>query len=307
MPALPADHRGVDPERGRDKGLAWRLRQPVVPAAKAGLRAYGMATAGRRMLPDFLVIGAKRGGSTSLFRNLLRTPGVVPLFPPAADLKGTYYFDVEFARGERWYRSHFPTSRRPDERVGEASPYYLSHPHAADRAAGLVPDARIVAVLRDPVARAHSHWQERVRQGIEHLPTFAAAVEAEEARLAGEVERMLEDPTYVSWNHLNFGYLAQSDYATGLRRWLDRFPTEQVLVLRSEDLYADDAGVLAQVRAFLGLDADRPTETKQWNRTGTNDLDPGLARELEARLAPSVRELTELLGWPADVWSAAHV
>lgn len=291
------DHRGVDPERGRGRGLAWHLRQPLVPVAKAGLRAYGTATAGRRVLPDFLVIGAKRGGSTSLYRNLVRTPGVLPLFPRAADLKGTYYFDVEHARGERWYRSHFPAGRRPEERVGEASPYYLSHPHAAGRAAQLVPDARIVAVLREPVARAHSHYQERVRQGIETLPTFAAAVEAEPARLAGEVERMLEDPTYVSWNHLNFGYLAQSDYATGLRRWLQAFPPEQVLVLRSEDLYADDAAVLARVRTFLGLDAERPAETREWNRTGSSDLDPGLARELADRLAPSMAELEAMLGW----------
>jgi hypothetical protein len=300
--ALPTDHRGVDPERGAGKGLAWKVRQPIVPVVKAGLRAYGVATAGGRALPDFLVIGAKRGGSTSLYRNLVRTPGLLPLFPRAADVKGTYYFDVEFARGERWYRSHFPTSRRPGELVGEASPYYLSHPHAAARAADLVPGARIVAVLRDPVARAHSHYQERHRQGIETLPTFAEAVEAEDARLAGEVEHMLDDPTYVSWNHLNFGYVAQSDYATGLRRWLDRYPADQLLVLPSEDLYADDAGVLAHVRGFLGLEAERPAETKQWNRTGSSDLDPGLARELQARLAPSVRELQVLLGWSEDPW-----
>ena len=296
------DHRGVDPERGQGKGLAWRLRQPVVPALKAGLRAYGLATAGSRVLPDFLVIGAKRGGSTSLYRNLVRTPGVLPLFPQAADIKGTYFFDVEYSRGERWYRSHFPTTRGADQRVGEASPYYLSHPHAATRAAGLVPGAKVVAVLRDPVARAHSHYQERARQGIETLLTFAAAVDAEADRLAGEVERMLEDPTYVSWNHLNFGYLAQSDYAAGLGRWLAAFPADQVLVLRSEDLYADDAAVLAQVRGFLGLESERPAETRQWNRTGSSDLDPGLARELTDRLAPSVAALSELLGWPADPW-----
>jgi len=309
--ALPADHRGNDPERGADAGLAWRLRRPLVPAAKRALRRYGMATAGGRVRPDFLVIGAKRGGSTSLYRNLVRTPGVLPLFPRQADVKGTYYFDVEFERGERWYRSHFPSTAIRDQAavlgpvaVGEASPYYLSHPRAADRAAGLVPDARIVAVLREPVARAHSHYQERVRQGIETLPTFAAAVEAEEERLAGEVERMLDDPGYVSWNHLNFGYLAQSDYAAGLGRWLATYPAAQVLVLRSEDFYADDAGVLAQVRGFLGLEAGPPADTRQWNRTGTSDLDPGLARDLAQRLAPSVDALVGLLDWPADPWAA---
>lgn len=310
MAPLPADHRGTDPERGADAGLAWRLRQPLVPTGKWALRRYGMATAGGRGLPDFLVIGAKRGGSTSLYRNLVRTPGVLPLFPRQADVKGTYYFDVEYDRGPRWYRSHFPSTAICDQAavrgpvaVGEASPYYLSHPRAADRAAALVPGARIVAVLREPVARAHSHYQERVRQGIETLPTFAEAVEAEAGRLAGEVERMLDDSGYVSWNHLNFGYLAQSDYAAGLRRWLAAYPADQVLVLRSEDFYADDAAVLAQVRGFLGLEATPPDETRQWNRTGTSDLDPGLARELAERLASSVSALAALLGWPADPWA----
>lgn len=310
MAHLAADHRGTDPERGADAGLGWRLRQPLVPAAKWALRRYGMATAGGRGLPDFLVIGAKRGGSTSLYRNLVRTPGVLPLFPRQANVKGTYYFDVEFDRGERWYKSHFPSTAIRDQAavrgpvaVGEASPYYLSHPRSAGRAAGLVPQARIVAVLREPVARAHSHYQERVRQGIETLPTFADAVDAEAGRLADEEERMLEDPGYVSWNHLNFGYLAQSDYAASLSRWLAVYPADRVLVLRSEDFYADDAAVLARVRGFLGLEAAPPTETRQWNRTGTSDLDPGLARELGERLAPSVSALAGLLGWPDDAWS----
>ena len=95
MAGLDRDHRGTDPDQAEGKGLAWRLRRPVVPVAKAGLRAYGMATARGRVLPDFLVIGAKRGGSTSLYRNLVRTPGVLPLFPRRAQVKGTYFFDVE--------------------------------------------------------------------------------------------------------------------------------------------------------------------------------------------------------------------
>jgi hypothetical protein len=120
--------RGTDPDRGVGRGLAWHLRQPLVPAAKWALRRYGAATAHRRPLPDFLVIGAKRGGSTSLFRNLVTTPGVLPLFPRREDLKGTYYFDVFHDRGEAWYRSHFPTTgaRRRAGRplaVGEATPY----------------------------------------------------------------------------------------------------------------------------------------------------------------------------------------
>jgi hypothetical protein len=296
-----ADFRGESAERREGRSLAWRLRQPVVPAAKWALRRYGMATAGTRVLPDFLVVGAKRGGSTSLYKNLARTPGVLPLFPVREQVKGTYYFDVEFGRGERWYRSHFPTAA---ERVagtvaGEASPYYLSHPWAAARAAELVPEARIVALLRDPVERAHSHYKERVKQGIETLPTFEAAIEAEDGRLAGEVERMRADPGYVSWNHLNFGYLAQSDYATGLRRWLDAFPTEQVLVLASEEFYAAEGETIDRVRAHLGLPPVGLGRAEHFNDTGSSSVAPALEHDLRARLAPGIAELATLTGLQA--------
>jgi hypothetical protein len=180
--------------------------------------------------------------------------------------------------------------------VGEASPYYLSHPWAAARAAALLPEARIVVLLRDPVARAYSHYQERVKQGIETSPTFEAALEAEPHRLAGEVDRMLDDPAYVSWAHLNFGYRSQSDYLPSLRRWWDHFPREQVLVLRSEDFYADEAGALDQVRRFLGLEPVPPSPTRHYNRSAGPELDPSLERALWAELGPGVEELEAALG-----------
>lgn len=302
------DFRGRSAERHEGRSLAWRLRQPVVPAAKWALRRYGVATAGSRVLPDFLVIGAKRGGSTSLYRNLARTPGVLPLFPVREQVKGTYYFDVEFGRGERWYRSHFPTAaQRVDGTVaGEASPYYLSHPWAPARAGALVPDARVVALLRDPVERAHSHYKERVKQGIETRPTFEAALEAEDARLAGEVERMLDDPGYVSWNHLNFGYLAQSDYVTGVRRWLEHFPRERVLVLPSEDFYAAEGETIDRVRAHLGLPPVGLGTAEHFNDTGSSSVDPALEADLRSRFAPGIAELVSLTRLTAP-WTAAPV
>lgn len=309
--ATAVEYRGDLSARGHDRSWAWRARQPLVPALKAGLRAWATATASRRALPHFLLIGAKRGGSTSLYRNLVATPGVAPLFPRAAQIKGTYYFDVEYRRGPRWYRSHFPTSRslarHPDEDgspaiTGEASPYYLSHPHAAARAAATVPDALIIVALRDPVRRAYSHFVERTRQGIETVPTFAEAIAAEPFRLAGERDRMQEDAGYVSGAHLNFGYLAQSEYDRGLERWLDAYPRQQVLILRSEDFYADERATLRSVRRFLGLSAVEPGEPRHYNDTGIDDLDPDLEAELRDRLRPSVDRLEQLVDrsfdWP---------
>ena len=185
------------------------LRPRSRAKARAAIRTFGQLTAGLRALPDYLIIGTKRGGTTSLARWLLEHPEVRPLFPARETRKGTYYFDVNYGRGQDWYQSHFPTriSHRLAERrhgrsllLGEATPYYLYHPHAPLRARQLVPGAKIIALLRHPVDRTHGHWAERSRQGVEPL-TFEAALEAEPGRLAGEEERMLADPSYVSFVH----------------------------------------------------------------------------------------------------------
>ena len=173
-------------------------------------RAAGTSTATWRPLPDFLIIGAKRGGTTSLYFDLLEHPGIVPLFPPPVPglkpdaTKGVHYFDSHATRSETWYRSYFPTrlNRARHARrlgyepiTGEASPYYLFHPAAVDRAAALVPHVPIIAQLRDPVVRTYSHWKERRRQDAESLD-FLSALYVEPERLAGEREKLLADPTY---------------------------------------------------------------------------------------------------------------
>lgn len=192
-----------------------RSSNPLVSLGREVIRTYGRATADLRLDPDFLIIGAKRGGSTSFYYDLLRHSHVCPLFPRPDHLpkgeptKGIHFFDQNFDRGERWYRAHLPSRfarQRLAARVGppvitgEASPYYLFHPAAAERAAALVPNVKIIAVLRDPVMRTFSHWKERRRSNREDLD-FAAALAAEDARL-GDVERRLAaDPAAYSYAH----------------------------------------------------------------------------------------------------------
>ena len=253
-----------------------------------------------------MLIGAKRGGSTTLARSLTATPGVASLFPSREALKGTYFFDVNFDRGEAWYRSHFPTETSLGSRlVGDASPYYLSHPHAAERARALVPDARIICVLRDPVDRAFSHYRERVKQGVETLATFEEALAAEPDRLAGELDRMIQDPNYVSWNHLNFGYVAQSMYGESVARWVQHWPSEQLLFVRSEDMYANPDRVLQQALVFLGLQGSNPATQ---NNSHQNQLPPAdVASETRRRLwnqfHSDVERLAALLDEPTW-WTA---
>ena len=92
--------------------------------------------------------------------------------------------------------------------TGEATPYYLFHPHAAGRLAELIPHAKLIVLLRDPVTRALSHYQHNLAMRCESL-SFEEAIQAEPERLAGELEKMMNDPAYYSYNHQQYSYLAR--------------------------------------------------------------------------------------------------
>ena len=273
-------------------------------AANGALRSAAVATSRLRPLPEFLIIGAKRGGTTTLFRTLERHPDVASLVPAFARIKSPHYFDLNYERGDAWYRSHFALRR--GRLRGESNPYLLFHPLGPDRVVGIVPDAKLIALLRDPVERAFSHYWDRVKIGIETL-TFADAVAAEAARLAGQRERLEASPDrgVVSEAHEHYSYLARGLYAEQLRRWLAHFPAERLLVLRSEDLYPAPNATYDRVTAFLGLSQFDPGAfEKHHGHADRPRIDPGLRRELAATFAGPNQELAELLGtplwWDAD-------
>lgn len=283
-------------------------------ALKRSVRTAGVVTSSHRPPADFLIIGAKRGGTTSFYYDLTAHPAVLNLYPPPLPYlktdatKGTHFFDSNFHRGVSWYRSYFPlasTRARVSRRegvpaiAGEASPFYLFHPAAAARAHSTVPHARIVALLRDPVMRTYSHWKERRRAKAEELP-FVQALDAEPARLAGERERLLSDPHYLSYPWEQQSYFTQSLYAAALRPWLEAFGRGQVFVATSEDYYAEPDRVLGEVQSFLGLPRTATSRKTVRNAAEGEPLPLDVKRELQARFAEPNRELADLLdrGFP---------
>jgi hypothetical protein len=262
-------------------------------------------------LPGFVVIGAQRGGTTTLFHSLLRHPMIGS---PAR--KEVHYFDSAYARGEVWYRSFFPNGRRMERNgqrlTGEATPSYLFHPLAADRAADSLPEARFVALLRDPVARAWSHHAHQVALGYETLP-FEAAIEAEVERLAGEEDRIRSDPSFQATRFRRASYLARGDYAPQLERWFSAVGKDRVLVLVSEEFFAGPVASFRAVEGFL--------ELPHWEDVGpiTARYAPGLATDemsdetrerLRSSFAPKIRRTEELLGrelpWPRPTATTAE-
>jgi Sulfotransferase domain len=198
-----------------------------------------------RPLPDFLILGAQKAGTTALYAYLRWHPQIT-----GPSWKEVSYFDRHYGRGRRWYRGHFP-ARSGERLVGEASPGYLFHPLAPERVAETVPGAKLIALLRDPVDRALSHYHHEVALGREPL-SFEDALDAEPERTRGEEEHLVREPGYWSapwWDHT---YLARGRYAEQLERWLAVFRREQLLVLASEELAADPGRTYARVLEFLG-------------------------------------------------------
>lgn len=269
-----------------------------------------------RMLPDFIVVGAAKSGTTSLYADLGNHPYVVPCVTSDALFLGTkevHYFDYNFDRGRDWYRSHFPLERdraafaaehgRPFL-TGEASPSYISHLWAPERIRQALPAVRLIAVLRDPVERAYSHFAMSRREGVEPLESFEDAVAAEEQRLAPELERMRRDPGYNSWEFGCWSYLTRSRYAEQLERWLALFPREQLLVLKAEDLFARPAETLRRTFDFLGLPQREATEGSRLHTAEYAPLPPETRRSLQEYFRPHNERLYELIG--ADfAWESA--
>lgn len=280
--------------------------------AKRVVRLGAMVAANRRTSPTFLIIGSKRGGTTTLYRQLERHPAHLPLVPSAARMpmrenaKGVHYFDTGHDHSQRWYRSHFPltsTCRRHAARhgaafTGEASPYYLFHPGAAERAAAVVPHALIIAALRDPVERTISHWAEQRRNGIESLDLREA--------LAREDERVGDDGVLLathrlerSFAHEHQSYAAQSEYEVGLERWLAHYERDRILLFYSEELYTDPTGTLAAVTQFLGVEPTPATDAIRRNAAPRPaEIDDDIRERLVARFQATAARITAVVGRP---------
>src|SRR2546423_13513556 len=115
-----------------------------------------------RIIPDFLIIGGQKCGTTSLYYYLIEHPNIAP-----AVRKQMHFFDNRFKKGFGWYKSNFPTIfskwyktflHKQKFVSGEATPYYLFHPLAASRVHQFLPDVKLIVLLRNPVNRAYSHY-----------------------------------------------------------------------------------------------------------------------------------------------------
>lgn len=232
---------------------------------------YRILTSSFRLLPNFIIIGAQRCGTTGFYAKLTSHPNVA-----SATKKEIHFFDLNYHKGLNWYRAHFPffLGKRRGKMIGrymgrymitgEASPYYIFHPQAPLRIAEILPDVRIIILLRNPVERAYSHYQKSVRKGVETL-SFEIAIEKEAERLCGEEKKVLEDDTFRNFNHQKFSYLSRGIYIDQISVWMPLFPKEHILILKSEDYYTNPKSVLKRTFNFLNLPPAKLGEQRKAN------------------------------------------
>jgi hypothetical protein len=248
---------------------------------------------GHGALPNALILGAAKAGTTSLFEWLSQHPEVAP-----SRIKEVRFFDLNFERGRGWYAAQF--SPGPRHRIVlEASPGYLWNQSAPGRVRALLGSPRLIVLLREPVDRAYSHHAMKVREGWETL-SFPAAIEAEPGRLDALAARAAAGGLAALEPHERFAYASESLYAEQIERWLAAFPRRNFLFVRAEDLFRDPKGELARILGFLELSPFDFPDLDARNVGAYSPIDPHLREALERSFAASNRRLSELTGieWP---------
>lgn len=287
----------------RVRSIRALLRRRSTPYLVQALRPFRQPG----VLPDFLIIGAMKSGTTTLFASLCQHPGVLP-----ARVKEVQFFSINknYNRGERFYRAYFPTEQalsvasaalgyRP--LTGEATPT-MSLQAYAERAALLLPQARLIVTLRNPVDRAFSHYRHMCRNAIPERRSFETALRSELALIERGVRITEKTPRHERRALHKFGYLNRGYYAEQLIHWLCHYPREQLLILNFDEWKRDPTSAAGRVAAFLGLPR-HDFEPVSLNEGGYREpMSPATHAWLTEHYRPHNRRLFDLLGedwgWP---------
>lgn len=244
-----------------------------------------------RTLPDYLLIGAQKAGTMFVQAMLMQHPAIV------AGQRELHFFDRSYDRGTAWYSSQFPTIEGRERMVrqqgefatGERTPSYLFDPLVPKRVAALLPEIRLLVMLRDPVARALSHYQHNRRRGSEHL-SFEDAVACELDQREGRGLR-----------HPHRSYLARGLYAAQLERWFAHFDRQQLHLTVSERLFADPAPAVREIQQFIGVAAVEPDDLTPRHQFSYPPMSAALTRDLRDFFSADAEQLMRLLpdfgGW----------
>lgn len=236
-----------------------------------------------RPLPNLLVVGAQRCGTSSLFKYLGAHPKC-----NASARKEIRYFTEFYEQGSVWYRAHFPLSQPMRNKASkvffEATPDYLLDPRVPARAVELLDEFRVIVLVRDPVDRAYSHYWHNRRLGTERL-SFEDALAQEPSRIGSYLQKgqyLADLPTPKSF--LRFSYVERGRYATQLERWLQLIEPTRLLVMKSEQLFKNTDQAYQEILQFLSLPEWRPESYRNFSYISEKPTHPPMNPDTRSRL-----------------------
>ncbi len=258
---------------------------------------YKQRTGANRVFPDFIIIGAQKSGTTSLYSYLSQHPQLVPSIN-----KEVHFFDGglnpnvdTFDKGEAWYRAHFPLNRNMsnNKKAFESSPLYIFNPFAPQRISKLIPEVKLIAILRNPVERTISHYFHEKRNDRESLPIMEA-LQSEEERM----RPVFNEQDYKNNIFIHHSYKNRGLYHKQIKRYLNYFPMSNILVINSETLFTQPHDTLRRVYQFVGVDSEFIINNLTPRNVGSNRnaIDPNVYEYLEEYFRSHNQELYKLIG-----------
>lgn len=241
--------------------------------------------------PDFLIIGAQKSGTTSLFNYLNQHPGVI-----IPDVKEVHFFDLNFDKGMNWYYEYFNSHVSAEILMGEATPYYLFHPCVPERVFTYLPQIKLIVLLRNPVDRAYAQYYHQIKNGSENIPEFMEAISLERERLENAERQLLNGTINYHFSHQHHSYISRSLYSSQIMRWLKFFPKSQFLFIKSESFFSNPTEQLKKVYEFLHISAVYPENLSVINENHYPPMSEDVRQKLCLLFADEYKAIQELLG-----------
>jgi hypothetical protein len=252
----------------------------------------------KRAFPNVFIIGIQKCGTTSLEKYLSEHPMILPSY-----YKEMKYFDLFHFKSPGWYLAHFPFQKQLSggKITIDATPDYIFYPKAAQQIKALMPDARFLVVVRDPVDRAFSHYLYSKRRGYEDLP-FMAALENEEIRIEKEREMLVKEGSGFAWRYRENSYKQRSLYCQQLRHWFRFFPKDRFMIIDAEKLKNNRQAAYDEILTFLNLPPHALGSTREYNKAPGDEKKMTEAEEdyLKAFYKEANAQLFQLLGREFD-------
>ncbi len=262
---------------------------------------FRILTHSSRILPDLIIPGFHKTASTSLYYYLIQHPNI-----GKAEYKEIEYFSYSYWRGEKWYRSHFPTrfTKNKFEKKFkqkyfsiDGSPGYSIHSLVPERIQKLIPNAKLIFILRNPIDRAYSDYQYQFREGWEHTPSFEEAIEQDGKRYDNSVKNYKNDSVraYNLFQKIDTPYLSVSKYVNYLENWFNYFPKENFLILLTEELESNPDQTFEKIFKFLDIPSFKISNLSKQNVGSYSHMSHKTRESLITLFKPYNERLEKLL------------